>query len=123
MRWYHGGPHIADTHIRSPRERGSTSGYDDAGLADHPDVLDRYESDRVYLCSEFESAAMYASATATPWVYECEPIGELRDDPDFTSDGPDSRSVSCNRALIVRRLRPSNALVGACRELLGTHWR
>lgn len=66
---------------------------------------------------------MTGAVTPTPWVYECEPIGELRDDPDFTSDGPDSRSVSCERALIVRRLLPSNDLVGAWRELIGTDWR
>jgi len=74
---------------------------------------------KVCVTNDRASAVLFAAVHRTPWVYEVEPIGALEPDPDCLVDADDPfRSMRCERALIVRRFKPSNAEVWAVRQAI-----
>lgn len=106
MSWWHGGPRVVGNEIRPPLETGfCRSGGDDG---EFPDV--------VFVARERGLALTYA-ATCDGWLYEVEPIGELRQDP--LSILPEGDSMMCDRARILRRFRPSRAEVQGIVNVFG----
>lgn len=61
-----------------------------------------HRTDRVYLCTHQIGALIYAVLypTGKGVVYECEPVGEVEPDPDWT--GPAGVSVQVEKARVVR---------------------
>lgn len=123
--WWHGGPHIVGTHILP----AAVTGVRGTGqiTADLPDSATAVDDRKVCVTNNRNAALLFAAAHRTPWIYEVEPLGDLEPDPDYTPgpDGDPFRSMRCDRALIVRRFKPSNADVADMRRsiaVLNTAW-
>lgn len=72
----------------------------------------------VYLTPTRSLALSYASTTDCPWLYEVLPIGGVEQDPD--SALPPGESLRCERAMILRRFKPSRVEVGRARAAVLT---
>lgn len=58
------------------------------------------DTTKVYVTTSFLAATMYAATIKKGEVYEVEPIGELKHDPDCIEEG---LSFSCEKARITKR--------------------
>lgn len=119
--YFHGGiPGLAiGSDLLPPSVTGRTDST--AKIArDHFDT-DYVREDRVFLGRTVEIASLYAAMYPDPdggWVYECEPVGAVELDPDYTGDDP-SDSVQVERAVVVRVIGPlPRALVEGVRQML-----
>ena len=107
MNWWHGGPPIHGDEVVPPNE---------SGLSRSGNPLDG-----VYITPERDLAATYASTCRNGWIYEVEPMGEIRqDDGSLLAPG---QSMVCDRARIIRRFKPSNAEVAHRRRAFAAAMR
>ncbi|MET4696675.1 NAD(+)--rifampin ADP-ribosyltransferase [Endozoicomonas lisbonensis] len=74
-----------------------------------------HDANQVYVTTQYGAALMYASGVKKGDVYEVEPIGELRTDPDCEHH---ELSFSCDKARIVRRYKLSENTRKAARDIL-----
>lgn len=75
------------------------------------------KADVVYVAAAFEAALFFAAShPSRGWVYEVEPHGELRPDPDCDLPG---LSWECEKARIVGIRKPTRAQVFAVMQALG----
>lgn len=72
-------------------------------------------TDRVYVTTSRAAAIMYAAGVKRGVIYECEPMGQIEPDPDCTEPG---LSWQCERARVIRCIKPRYADIDAARILL-----
>ena len=79
-----------------------------------------HEPDKVYVVSDYNAALLYACVHGPQaWVYEVEMEGQPGIDLDFLGgDDSDIESMTCDRARIIRRLKPSNRDVSVMQRIL-----
>lgn len=74
-----------------------------------------HRRDRVYLATNYAAALLFAAGQRNGMVYECQPIGELEEDPDCNFPGT---SFQCERARILRVVKPRSADIELARMVL-----
>lgn len=98
--YYHGGPigRQKGAFLLPPTitKAASTADYGAAAVC---------RRDRVYITTEFNAALLFASGSRHGVVYVVEPVGQIEPDPDCSQDG---LSFACERARIVRIIKPSH---------------
>lgn len=103
MSYFHGGvPRLKPgDQILPPDATGAESCQRYSRHARHRRII---RTDRVYLTTIFEAAAMFGALRpddlGRAWVYEVEPIGDVEFDVDY--HGPAGQSVQCEAAAIKR---------------------
>ncbi|MCK9394197.1 MAG: hypothetical protein M0Q44_01235 [Methylobacter sp.] len=76
---------------------------------------DIHRRDRVYLTTDINAALMFSSGCKNGVIYECEPVGEIEDDPDCNRPG---LSFQCEKAKVLRLIKPSKNAVQITRMVL-----
>jgi len=77
-----------------------------------------HRRDRVYLTTTYSAAVLFAAGHRRGVVYRCEPIGELEPDPDY--HGRPGGSVQCERARVLRVIKPDKRDLAIARHALLT---
>lgn len=108
--YYHGGPsgRQRGAFILPPSITNQKSCSDFGGESVH-------RRDRVYFTTEYNGALMYASACKNGVIYECEPIGEIEEDPDCSETG---LSFQCEKAKVIRIIKPNKKALQLARQVL-----
>lgn len=76
-----------------------------------------HRRDRVYVTTNQAAALMYAAGIPGGVIYECVPEGAIEPDPDCSLRG---LSWQCERARVVRQIKPTKANIKAARCVLLT---
>ncbi len=74
-----------------------------------------HRRDRVYVTTVQAAALVFAAGHPDGVVYECEPVGQVTPDPDCNAPG---LSFECEKARIVRVIKPSGEAMKAARTAL-----
>lgn len=97
IKYYHGGPDgLKKGNFLLPptiTKRPSLSEYGAAGV---------HRRDRVYVATDINAAALYASCHKNGVIYECVPTGAIEEDPDCSQPG---LSYQCERAKVLRVIK------------------
>lgn len=108
--YYHGGPRgiqrgafLLPPSITKAR---NLSQYGAAGV---------HRTDRVYVTTARAAALLYAAGIPGGVIYLCDPVGLIEPDPDCTQPG---LSWQCEKARVLRVIKPSAAEIAVAREAL-----
>lgn len=115
--WWHGGPKFSGNLLLPPSTTGVPSLLSELGARADVDAV--RDDSSVYLINSIQLATIFAAGHRDPWVYNCIPLTDLRIDPDYANTTHSNiQSMRCDRAMIVRRLKPSNDVIAHARSIL-----
>lgn len=100
--WWHGGKPVHGDELLPSTETGAGRSGD---------------LDGVFVTPVRDLAATYAATAENGWLFEVEPVGEVRQDPG--SMLPEGQSMVCDRARILRRFKLSRDEAARRRAAVG----